>query len=217
MDIIKILEKRYSTKEFDATKKLSKEELEKVESLLQLSPSSTNIQPWHFIVASTKEGKERIAKSTKGAFEFNERKVLDASAVVVFATKTDLTEEYARHVLDKEDQDGRYPEKEFKNMVYGGRKMFADIHKYDLKDLQHWFEKQVYLNLGNFLLGLANLEIDAVAMEGFDAKIIDEEFNLREDGFSSVILVPIGHRAKSDFNANVPKSRLDKEEIITRV
>ncbi|MDI5454401.1 YjbH domain-containing protein, partial [Salmonella enterica subsp. enterica serovar Cerro] len=41
-------------------------------------------QPWHFIVASTEEGKARVAKSAAGNYTFNERKMLDASHVVVF-------------------------------------------------------------------------------------------------------------------------------------
>jgi nitroreductase/dihydropteridine reductase len=72
MKLTEILNKRYSTKEFNPTKKISNEEYEQVKSLLQMSPSSTNIQPWHFIIASTEEGKNRITKGTQGFFQFNE-------------------------------------------------------------------------------------------------------------------------------------------------
>lgn len=57
MDIVSVALKRYSTKAFDPTKKLTAEQAEKLKTLLQFSPSSTNSQPWHFIVASTDEGK----------------------------------------------------------------------------------------------------------------------------------------------------------------
>ena len=66
MDVIKVLESRYSTKQFDATKKIDAETLEKVKTLLQKSPSSTNIQPWHFVIAATEEGKKRVTKATQG-------------------------------------------------------------------------------------------------------------------------------------------------------
>lgn len=62
MDIISVALKRHSTKAFDPAKKLTAEEAEKIKTLLQYSPSSTNSQPWHFIVASTEEGKARVAK-----------------------------------------------------------------------------------------------------------------------------------------------------------
>ena len=83
MDIISVALKRHSTKAFDPAKKLTAEEAEKIKTLLQYSPSSTNSQPWHFIVASTEEGKARVAKSAAGTYVFNERKMLDASHVVV--------------------------------------------------------------------------------------------------------------------------------------
>lgn len=59
MNIINIVKTRYSTKKFDSTKKISKDNLEKIKDLLQFSPSSTNIQPWHFILATTEEGKKK--------------------------------------------------------------------------------------------------------------------------------------------------------------
>lgn len=74
MDIISVALKRHSTKAFDPSKKLTAEEAEKIKTLLQYSPSSTNSQPWHFIIASTEEGKARVAKSAAGTYVFNERK-----------------------------------------------------------------------------------------------------------------------------------------------
>ena len=56
MDITEILNNRYSIKEFDPDKKISDKEFQQIQALLQMSPSSTNIQPWHFIIADTKEG-----------------------------------------------------------------------------------------------------------------------------------------------------------------
>ncbi len=217
MEILNVLESRYSTKEFNASKKLSEAQIEDVKSILQLSPSSTNIQPWHFVIADSDEGKKRIAKATHGFFAFNEQKVLDASAVVVFSTKVDLTDEYLLYVLDKEDKDGRFPKEEFKQQNHGGRSIFANMHKYDYKDFQHWAEKQVYLNLGNFLLGVAAIGLDALPMEGVDLKVLDEEFGLRDKGYSASFIVAIGYHGKDDFNKSLPKSRLSKEDIIERI
>ena len=219
MNIQEVLNWRYSTKEFDSTKKISNENLQKVKDLLQMSPSSTNIQPWHFIIAETKEGKARIAKGTQGFFHFNEPKVTNASAVVLFCVKTDADEEYYKHIADIDDKNGRFPNEEVKDGFIGAVKTFADIHKYDLKDLQHWMEKQVYLNIGSFLLGVATLGIDATPMEGIDVKALDEEFGLREKGYTALVAVSIGYRAESDFNSTekTPKSRLPESEIFTEI
>lgn len=217
MNITEILNWRYSTKEFDPTKKISNEDFEQVKALLRMSPSSTNIQPWHFIIADSKEGKKRIAKGTQGFYQFNEQKVMDASHVIVFCARTDADTDYMLHLLELEDKDGRYPNDEIRQMVFGARNIFANMHRYDLKDLQHWMEKQVYMNMGNLLLGAAALGIDALPMEGHDMKLIDEEFDLHEKGFTAIGVISLGYRTKTDFNTpeKTPKSRLPEEEIFT--
>ena len=217
MNVIKALNWRYSTKDFDPNKKISEEDFAKVKEILRMSPSSTNLQPWHFVIANTDEGKKRMAKGTEGFFHFNTPKVLNASHVVLFCSRITANEDYMQHLLDNEDKDGRYPNEEIKSGMHGGRNLFADIHKYDLKDLQHWMEKQVYLNIGNFLLGVATLGIDACPMEGLDMKALDEEFGLREKGFTAITAVSIGYRTESDFNTTdkTPKSRLSEQETMT--
>ena len=199
---------RYSTKSFDPEKKISDADFEQIKSILQMSPSSTNLQPWHFIIADDTAGKERIAKGTQGFFSFNTPKVMDASHVIVYASRINADEDYMKKVLAQEDQDGRYQKEGSKKQMHGSRHLFADIHKYDLKDLTHWLDKQTYLNMGMLLLGVAELGIDAVPMEGVDTKALDEEFGLREKGYATLAIVSLGYRAESDFNAKLPKSRL---------
>ncbi|KAA3640531.1 MAG: oxygen-insensitive NAD(P)H nitroreductase, partial [Bacteroidetes bacterium] len=192
-------------------------DFDKIKALLQMSPSSTNIQPWHFIIADTEAGKKRITKGTQGFYQFNTQKVVDASHVVIFCARTNADENYMQHLLDQEEKDGRFPNEEIKQMVFGARNIFADMHRYDFKDLQHWMEKQVYLNIGNFLLGVAAMNIDALPMEGVDLKALDTEFGLREKGFTAVAVVSLGYRTQTDFNSpdKTPKSRLPQEEIFT--
>jgi len=217
MNLKETLNWRYTTKEFNPSKKISESDMKEVKNLLRMSPSSVNLQPWHFIIAESKAAKERVAKGTQGFFHFNEPKVLNASAVVVFCSKIDADETYYQHIADTEDKSGRFPNEDIKNGFLGAVKAFAGIHKFDLKDLNHWMEKQVYLNLGSFLLGVASLGIDATPMEGIDVKALDEEFGLREKGYTSLVAVSLGYRATSDFNSTdkTPKSRLAEKEIIT--
>jgi len=215
MNIQEILNWRYTTKAFDSSKKITPANEENIKALLQQSPSSINSQPWHFIIASSAEGKARLAKGTAGFFSFNEPKVLNASHVVLFCAKTGIDDDFLNHINNKEDEDGRYAKAEFKTQSLGAKQLFTNIHRYDLKDAKHWMEKQVYLNIGNFLLGVATLGIDAVPMEGIDVKALDEEFGLREKGFTSLVMVGLGYRSDNDFNAKLPKSRLAQDEIFT--
>lgn len=220
LDIVHFARKRHTAKAFDPSRKISEENVEKIRQLLRFSPSSTNAQPWHFILAGTDEGKARIAKATERLYPFNKPSILNASHVVVFASRLEMTEEFLLKVLAQEEADGRFDgDKETrKAQMHAGRSLFVNLHKQDMKDVQHWMDKQVYLNLGQFLLGVATLGIDATPMEGIETAVLDKEFGLREMGYSSLVVVPLGyHDPEADYNATLPKSRLPYSEILTEV
>ncbi len=215
MNLEQILNERYTVKAFDTNKKIDDQTVNKIEDLLRLSPSSTNIQPWSFIIAESEEAKAKVAKSTEN-FGFNTQKVLDASHVVVFNVKSEMTDEHLNIVLEQEDIDGRFPQQQFKQDMDMGRRFFYNMHKNDIKDDNHWMEKQVYLNAGHFVLGLKSLGIDSVIMEGFDAGVLNQEFNLDNRGDRAILVIAIGYPSTEDFNKDLPKSRLDKSVTITR-
>ncbi|HBH7053435.1 oxygen-insensitive NAD(P)H nitroreductase [Morganella morganii] len=215
MTITQAVMQRYSTKSFDPAKKISDEVMNSIKTLLRYSPSSVNIQPWHFIIAASEEGKNRIAASTHPGFEFNTAKITDASHVVLLCAKTDVDEAYMNSVLEQEDKDGRYATPEHKAMNNSGRTFFVNLHKETLGDLPHWAAKQVFLNMGTLLLGASALGVDAVPMEGMDFNTLDTEFGLSAKGLTPVAVVSLGYRKEDDFNAALPKSRLPEAQIIT--
>ena len=128
--------------------KISAENFQSLKDILRLSPSSTNIQPWHFVIADDEAGKARIAKGTEGMYEFNDAKVKDASHVIVFCSRVYADDEFLEGLLDKEDADGRFAEPKFKEQMHQTRKMFLDIRRYEQKDEAHWLIEQLYLNMG---------------------------------------------------------------------
>lgn len=218
-DITHYIKNRFTAKAYDSEKKISEENVEKIKEILKYSPSSTNSQPWHFILASSQESKERIAKANENLYPFNNPSILAASHVVIFCSRLAIEEDHLSKVLKQEELDGRFKaDPSYKEKMDGGRKMFINIHKHDYKDVQHWMDKQVYLNIGQFLLGVATLGIDATPMEGIDIKSIDEEFGLRDKGFTSLVAVTLGYSDnEKDYNSKIPKSRLPYKEILTEI
>ncbi len=55
---------RYATKQFDPTRKTSREDWAVMEEALILSPSSYGLQPWTFVVITDQETRERLFPST---------------------------------------------------------------------------------------------------------------------------------------------------------
>ena len=215
MQLTALAKSRYTTKAYDASRKIPQETIHELMEQLRHSPSSVNSQPWHFVVASDEQGKARVAKSAEGGFAYNEAKMLNASHVIVFCTRTEMPESHLHAVLAQEEADGRFASDEAKAGQDKTRRGYVDMHKFDQKDLQHWMEKQTYLALGTLLLGAASLGLDATPMEGFDFKKLDEELGLRDQGFTSLVVVSLGYRSDSDFNAKLPKSRLPAETVFT--
>ena len=218
-DIVEIARNRHTVKAYEPGHTLSEETMGKLKALLQLSPSSVNSQPWHFIFATTQEGKDRIADAT-AKYAFNQPSIRNASAVIVFASRLEADADYLNHILEVEEADGRFDaDKEtHKAAMDNGRNFFINIHKQDLKDVQHWMDKQVYLNMGHFMLGAEALGLDTTPMEGIDIPTLDEAFGLKEKGYSALALVCVGTRdPEADYNGNLPKSRLPLSEIVTEV
>ena len=161
------------------------------------------------------EAKEKISKSTEGFYESNKDKVLECSHVIVLCIKSRMDKSHLNKMIEQEVHDCRILNDKNKSIREMVCKNYINIHKYDLKDEQHWMEKQVYLNLGNILLGAELLEIDALPMEGFNKQVLDKELNLREQGYLSSVMVALGYKSNDDFNLSLPKSRFSKEDIFT--
>lgn len=218
-DITHYAKTRHTAKAYEPSRRISDADMEKVRDLLRFSPSSTNIQPWHFVIAGTDESKARVVKAAERLYPFNVASIRNASHVVVFASRLEADEAYLQQVLAQEERDGRFgADPEFKARQHAGRSLFVNLHKRDLKDVQHWMDKQVYLNLGQFLLGVATLGIDATPMEGVETRVLDEEFGLREKGYASLLVVPLGYAdPAANYNGKLPKSRLTHADILTEV
>ncbi|MEQ4449918.1 MULTISPECIES: oxygen-insensitive NAD(P)H nitroreductase [Kosakonia] len=206
---------RHTVKAFEPGKTLPQDKIDTLLNVLQNSPSSVNSQPWHFVVASTPEGRAAMAKSATAAFIYNEPKIVNASHVIALCIRSDLDEQHLQNVLEQEQKDGRFKDEAAKAGQDKGRRSYVAIHRYEQRDLPQWMEKQVYLALGGLLLGAAMLGIDATPMEGFDQRELDLALGLREKGLTSVVLVSLGVRSDNDFNAALPKSRLPRDEIFT--
>lgn len=216
MPLTQVLMSRYATKSFDSSRTLPEQTVKQLLDALRWCPSSTNIQPWHFVIASTPEGKARIAKGATGPYSYNEAKILNASHVVLMCSRVSVDDAHLQQVLAAEEQAGRFAAKpEAAAMSHNTRVSYHDFHRFEKKDVTHWLEKQIYLNLGNLLLAAGLMDIDAVPLEGLDHETLNAEFDLNARDLNAVVAVALGYRAADDFNASLPKARLPVESIMT--
>lgn len=217
MDTLATAKTRYATKAYDAEKKIPQAQFEKLLEILRFSPSSVNIQPWHFLVAESDQAKQRIASALTGNYVYNAAKVLNSSHTLVFCTRTDISAEYLEQLLQQDDLSGRFKDEAAKQGQRATRSGYVEFYRNELKNLPAWMENQTYLALGQLLFAAGLEGIDATPMEGFDRELINKEFGLTEKGLKASVIVALGYRSDSDFNAKLPKSRLPDEVVFTRL
>lgn len=217
MTLAPVARRRHTAKAYDPTRTLPPAVLNDLLDVLHHAPSSVNSQPWHFLVAASDDARARIARATQPHQPFNTAKITDASHVIVFATRTHIDDAYLEQVIAQEAADGRYPTPEAREGQRGALHHFVNLHRHTLDDAQHWMQKQTYLALGTLLLAAGVQGVDATPMEGFDAAALDAELGLRERGFTSVVVVALGYGSEANFNADLPKSRLPREQLFTHL
>lgn len=217
MDLLNVSKTRYTTKAYDSTKKIPKEQFERLLEILRFTPSSINIQPWHFFIAEDQTAKERIAKALVGKYAYNAPKVLESSHTILFCTQADITEEHLEQLLQQDDLSGRFKDETAKQNQKDSRLGYVDYYKNEKGDIQRWAENQTFIALGQMLFAAGIEHIDATPIGGFDEQIISEELKLTEQGLIPSVIMTLGFRSETDFNAKLPKSRLKAEDIFTHL
>ncbi len=216
MRILDSAKKRHATKAFDSNKPLSQEQIDALKQVLRLSPSSINIQAWHFMLISSEVGKAKLAEACPGPMTYNAEKIKEAPLVVAFCAKNEVTGEDVQHVIDQEFKDGRFPTEQAKNERAEMLINNVNRRNQDQQLVRSWVDKQTYIALGQVLLAAADMGIDSVAIEGFQADVVNENFHLTEQGYHVTVLAAFGYHSEEDFNAKLPKSRLSEEEIFSQ-
>ena len=211
--IIKDLKQRYTVKRYDHTKRIPQQELEVIYEAIRLSASSINSQPWKFIVIESDAAKERMHSTFKNMYQFNQPHVKAASHIILFAYNPRYTREDYAQVIDKDIAVGRTPP-ENREQAFGAF-AFAESNTDESGDTSAWTKAQTYLALGNTLHVLARLGIDSTPMEGVDSQLISEEFKEELGGYRCDVALAMGyHDPSEDYNAKLPKSRLDLDSVL---
>ena len=200
---------RYATKKFDASKKLTSEQLDGLLTAIQLAPTSYGLQPFKVLVVSNAAIRAQLKDAAYG-----QTQVTDASELLVFATYVNYTEahvdEFAANIVatrgikltDIQDYVGM---------------MKGSVKGQTQEQLQAWNTKQAYIALG-FLLESAALEgIDACPMEGFNAAKFDEILDLADKNLKSIVIASIGFRAQDDTYQHYKKVRKSKEDLFINI
>ena len=89
-----------------------------------------------------------------------------------------------------------------------------DFKNKAIEEIEAWARNQAYLALGTLLTVCATEGIDACPMEGFEPAKYDDFLKLGDRNLQSVLVLPVGYRAKDDFFSELKKVRRPLDEVI---
>ncbi|MBT2665016.1 nitroreductase family protein [Bacillus sp. ISL-4] len=200
-DFITVAKERRSVRQYDAEYVMTEEEIREILDIAIQAPSSSNLQPWRFLVIQDKQTQQELLPIAN-----NQQQIVDASAVI--AVLADI-EGY------------KNAERIYGELVNKGIMKNEIKEPYVVSILHNYgnFSAEKALSVAMIDGGLVSMQImlaakakgyDTVPMGGFDeAKFVDA-FNVPEN-FKPVMLISIGKGTKAGFE----KVRLPLDTVLT--
>jgi nitroreductase len=200
---------RYATKKFDATKKISTEDLNTLKEAIRLSSSSYGLQPYKIFIVENPEVRAKLVTAAYG-----QKQVVDASHLIVFANELNFGEEgilkFSKNMS------------ETRGISIESIQGYVDYMKSNITGLPEetrniWSSKQTYLALGNLLNAAAELKIDVTPMEGFNPTQVNEILGLDKLGLNASLMATVGYRSEEDATQHYKKVRKSNEELFITI
>ncbi|MCF6128866.1 NAD(P)H-dependent oxidoreductase [Flavobacterium sp. AS60] len=196
---------RYATKKFDATKKVSAEDLETLKEAIRLSASSYGLQPYKVLIIDNPELRAQLQPAAWG-----QSQIVDASQLLIFANITDFGDAQIDTYLENISETRGIPAEAIQGY---GDFMKSKISTLPVEKRNTWTAKQTYLALGNLLNAAAELNIDVTPMEGFEPEKVNEILGLDKLGLNASLIATVGYRHEEDATQHYVKVRKSNEEL----
>lgn len=196
---------RYATKKFDASKKVSNDDLEILKEAIRLSASSYGLQPYKVFIIENPEIRAQLQPAAWG-----QSQIVDASQVLVFANITNFGEVEIDAYFQNLIETRRIPMESVQGYADFMKSKIAAL-SLDGKNI--WTEKQTYIALSNLLNAAAELNIDVTPMEGFEPENFNKILGLDKLGLNASVIATIGYRHKDDATQHYVKVRKSNEEL----
>ena len=203
MNYLEILKFRHACKIFDESKKIGAGEFDFILEAGRLSPSSTGLEQWDFLVVQNKELREKIK-----AVSWNQVQITSCSHLVVILAKIKEVKVGSSYI-DK--MIARRDDKNIEAIAARQKFFLLSNFKNDDELTFQWSHEQCMIAATNMMNAAASLGIDSCPMEGFDRHALNEILGLDESEKRVAIVVPFGYR----LNPQPEKYRRQRSEVVT--
>nr|WP_154960285.1 NAD(P)H-dependent oxidoreductase [Paenibacillus xylanexedens] len=185
---------RHATKRFDPTKNISDEDFNYILEAGRLSPSSTGLEPWRFLIVQNPELRNKLKAVSPGA----QGQLDTASHFMIMLARTDVRYD-SEYVINQMTNVQQMPQ-EVVTYISDALKEIQEVRGLlnDERLMYEWSAKQTYIAMGNMMTAAALAGIDSCPIEGFDYPAVDQILNeeglLEEGNFKTSVMVAFGYR-----------------------
>ncbi|WOV84296.1 nitroreductase family protein [Sporosarcina jeotgali] len=198
-----VIHARKSVRKFDSDYQIAPGVIEEMLQEATLAPSSSNLQPWRFIVIQDEEAKKKIKE-----FSFNQEQMETSSAIIAVVGDTEMYHNIDEIYLSNLEA-GNIDEVNVQRQIDNAKALYPNA------------PADARLTIAAFDAGLVSMQFmliakakgyDTVPMGGFDKAQFAKEFNL-EDRYAPLVLIALGKAAAPAYGS----TRLPLEKITSFV
>ncbi len=205
-NIIKNLQWRYACKKFDENRKLDSDQIDVISKAFNLTATSFGLQPLKMLIIKNDALKEKLLPHA-----YFQPQITSCSHLLVICIDTSFDENSIDAYFDLEKNIRGTSEE----IVAKFRNQLKTIYKNkDREQIDRTAIYQAYISIGTLMTVCADQQIDSCPMEGFDPVKFDDVLELGKMNLRSVLLLPIGYRAKDDMMSSMKKVRKPLDQVI---
>ncbi len=186
-DFLKMMNFRHACKIFDATKKISDEDMHYILEVGRKSPSSFGMEAWKFLVITNDELREKLKP-----FCWNQAQITTCSHLVVVLAGIE-TLKVESGVVRSQLMRRNMPEDKLDSFIELYASHLSDILHDDDKIYQ-WSARQTYIASANMMNAAASIGIDSCPIEGFEKENVEKVLELDTSKFQVAMMLPFGYR-----------------------
>ncbi|TCN22375.1 nitroreductase family protein [Mesobacillus foraminis] len=180
-----IIRERHSVRKYDSSFTLSKEEILEILKEATLAPSSSNLQPWKFLVFQDQETKAELR-----SIAYNQEQVETSAAVIAVLGDREMYKNVEK-VYQSAFEAGYMTEANMKQLIEGTNKTYPNAPVGTRENIAAFDAGLVSMQL--MLIAKAR-GLDTVTMGGFDKAKFIERFEIDERYFP-IVLISLGKAA----------------------
>lgn len=196
---MKVLNGRHSVRKYDSSVVISEEEIREILEIATKAPSSSNMQPWRFLVVTDPELKEKLLP-----IAFNQQQVAEASAIIIILGDLEMYS-LSEKIYGETVKAGYMTEELAANFIANSLKTYTSIPAERLKEVVVFDTGLVAMQL---MLTARAKGYDTVPMGGYNRDAVKELFNI-SDRYLPTLMLPIGKAAA----AGHPTTRLSIDDV----